>query len=94
MIGVTGSYGTFGAKRHISSAEEFADMKRFLDKYKVDHPVVYEDRANFADYGVTGIPEFVPTGKYGLVRKIQAGCDKASFAEFRRAVEVATRVGS
>lgn len=87
VIGVTGYYGYYGTKHGITKQEEFADMKDFMAEYKIDHPVVYEDRGSFADYGVSGIPEFVLIGKDGTVKKIQLGYDKPSFADFRAAVE-------
>lgn len=87
VIGVTAYYGYFGKKQGISQTEEFGDLKGFIDEFKIDHPVVYIDKSEFAEYGVSGIPEFVLIGKDGTVKKIQLGYDKPSFAEFRKAVE-------
>jgi thiol-disulfide isomerase/thioredoxin len=87
VIGVTAYYGYFGAKRNIDPKEEFADMKGFMDEHKIDHPVIYVDHSEFADYGCNGIPEFVLIGKDGMIKKIQVGYRKESFVAFRKAVE-------
>lgn len=87
VVGVTAYYGYFESKRGISKSDEFADMKGFMNQYKIDHPVVYVEKDQFGKYGVSGIPEFVLIGKDGNVKKIQLGYDKPSFAEFRKAVE-------
>jgi thiol-disulfide isomerase/thioredoxin len=91
VLGVTGYYGSFGTKQGISQSEEFADMKGFMDQYKMDHPVIYIDKGEFAKYGVTGIPEFVLIGKDGKVLKVQVGYSKESFVDFRTAAENAAK---
>lgn len=90
VVGVTGYYGYFGSKSGIDEKEEYADMKGFMDEYKIDHPVVYIDRGDFAEYGANGIPEFVLIGKDGKVKNVQVGYSAGSFAKFREMVEAET----
>lgn len=85
VIGVTAYYGTFEGKK-ATQDEEYADMKGFMDKYQIDHPVAYVKNSEMLKYGVTGIPEFVLIGKDGLIKKLQVGYGPGALDGFTKAI--------
>lgn len=91
VIGVTGYYGFFGkdSSKKIDKKTEYADMKGFLDQYKIDHPVIFTNEPWNSAYGVTGIPEFVLIGRDGKVKNLMVGYDASGFQDFRKSVEAA-----
>jgi thiol-disulfide isomerase/thioredoxin len=90
-VGVTSYYGFFDKEQNLSQADEFARMSGFLEKYRIDHPVIYVEKTEFDKYGVPGIPQFVLIDKQGKVKAVQVGYDAPSFAEFRKKVEAAVK---
>ncbi len=87
IYGVTTYYGYYKQERGIDKDAEFGKMKDFIAEQNMTWPVIYGERANMEEYGVTGIPEAVVIDKAGKVHKIHIGYDKASFAVFRKEVE-------
>jgi len=87
IIGVTRYYGYYGTERNMAPDVEFGKMAEFMEKHKMNWPVVYSDNSAFEAYGVSGIPTVVVIGRDGKVHELKVGYSAASFAEFRAKVE-------
>lgn len=91
IVGVTSYYGYYktenASKRDMEKDVEFAKMKDFIAEHSLPWPVVYTDKANYAPFGVSGIPHVVVIDRQGVVHKVKVGYSPASFKEFRQEVE-------
>ena len=88
VVGVTSYYGYYKDRsKKIEKPEEYADMKGFMEDYKIDHPVIFVEHDEFKKYHVPGIPQFVLIDQNGVVRNVQVGYSAESFATFRKSVE-------
>ncbi|NUL82627.1 MAG: TlpA family protein disulfide reductase [Armatimonadetes bacterium] len=87
IVGFTTYYGYYGTERNISKDDEFAKMKDFMAEHKMTWPVVYGERSNFENYGVTGIPHVALLDKDGNVSHIKIGYSEAGMKELRKKIE-------
>lgn len=87
IVGVTTYYGYYKAERPLDKDAEYARMADFMAEHKMNWPVVYGDRTNFENYGVSGIPTVFILDKTGKVVDMHVGYSPQSFKEFRAKVE-------
>lgn len=87
IVGVTRYYGYYNTEKNLSQDDEFARMKNFIDDFKINWPVVYDNSNSFANYGVSGIPSAILIDRKGVVHKYHVGYSPESFKEFRAEVE-------
>ena len=87
VVGVTTWYGYYKAERPLDKDAEYARMADFMKENNMNWPVVYGERSNFENYGVSGIPTVFLIDRSGNVKSLHVGYSKESFAKFRKEVE-------
>lgn len=87
IIGVTRYYGYYGQERNMAPETEFSKVGEFMEKHRMNWPVVFSENTAFESYGVSGIPTVVVIDRQGKVHELKVGYSAASFAEFRKRIE-------
>ncbi|MFM9873549.1 MAG: peroxiredoxin family protein [Fimbriimonadaceae bacterium] len=87
IIGVTQFYKQFENKFALEEGDELLLMKSFATDNKLTWPILFATPETFVEYGVQLLPYSVLIDRRGVVRKIQVGYDRESFAEFRILIE-------
>ncbi len=88
IVGVTSFYGYFGQEKNLTADQEFGKMQDdFMAEHKLPWPVAFVPKADFAPFGVSGIPHAVVIDKHGNVHKIHVGYSADLFAAFRKEIE-------
>lgn len=87
IVGVTRMYGYYNAEKNLSPDDEFSRMKGFMDEFKINWPVIYDNNNSFTNYGVSGIPTAVLIDRKGIVHEFHVGYSPDSFKAFRAEVE-------
>ena len=89
VIAITKYYGYYKAERGLSKDQEFAKLKDYIDEWELPWPLIVGDDANFTNYGVGGIPQYVVIGRDGKVFSVTVGYNEALHNELRANVEKA-----
>jgi thiol-disulfide isomerase/thioredoxin len=87
IVEVTTYYGYFGTERNLKPEEEFAKYAEHIKEFEIPWPVVFGDRTNQENYGVSGIPHYVLVDRKGIVRAMSIGFSEPLHAKFRAEVE-------
>ncbi|HVT12019.1 MAG TPA: TlpA disulfide reductase family protein [Fimbriimonadaceae bacterium] len=88
VVGVTTYYEFYKDRsKRLTADEEFAKMADFIKEQNITWPVAFGGQENFSAYGATAIPFVVAVGRDGVVRQVDIGYSKDSFAKFRKEVE-------
>lgn len=87
IVGVTRYYGYYNKEQNLSQDDEFARMKGFIDEFKINWPIIYDNNNSFTNYGVSGIPTAVLIDRKGVVHEFHVGYSPESFKAFRAEVE-------
>jgi thiol-disulfide isomerase/thioredoxin len=87
LVAVTSYYGFLGDKKNLKPEEEFDAMKGFLAEKQEPWPMIFGEKTNGANYGVTGIPTWAVLDREGKIAFLHVGYSAPSFAEFRKKVE-------
>ena len=87
VVSITNYYGFFDNERGLKPDAEFAKMEGFVAKYNLTWPVVFGDKSNAENYGVSGIPHFVIIDQTGKVNSISVGYTPELHAKLRKTVE-------
>lgn len=87
VVSLTSYYGYFDQEKNLTPDQEFAKMQGFVEKYGMTWPVVFSDRTNSTNYGVSGIPQFVIIDQTGKVHSIVVGYSPQLHAEMRKTIE-------
>jgi thiol-disulfide isomerase/thioredoxin len=86
VVGVTTTYGYYGAKQGISPDAEFSLMKGFVTDFNLPWPIAFSKTASAA-YGVSLIPHVVLIDKKGIVRYVQVGYGTAPAGQLKQTIE-------
>ncbi len=89
VVAITKYYGYFKATRDLTPEAEFAKMKEYMEEWELPWPMVFGTKANFAAYGVGGIPQYVVIDRQGKVASITVGYNELLHKELRASVEEA-----
>ncbi|QYK53945.1 MAG: TlpA family protein disulfide reductase [Fimbriimonadaceae bacterium] len=87
IVGVTRYYGYYNKEQNLSQDDEFARMKGFIEEFKINWPIIYDNNNSFTNYGVSGIPTAVLIDRKGVVHEFHVGYSPESFKAFRAEVE-------
>ena len=87
VVSITTYYGYFDQEKGLTPDVEFAKMEGFVAKYGMTWPVVFGDRTNEQNYGVSGIPHFVIIDQTGKVNSITVGYSPDLHAKMRKTIE-------